>query len=62
MSDSDRLLLTEIEREQAANAPRSKPDQYFEFFSAEQVLKKREIDLDRRRSNPAFMAAAMTAA
>lgn len=47
MSDSDRLLLTEIvEREQAGNAPRNKPAQYFEFFSAEQVLKKREFDLD----------------
>ena len=47
MSDSDRFLLTEIiKQEQASNAKRSTVDQYFEFFSAEQVLKKCEFDLD----------------
>ena len=47
MSDSDRLLLTEIiKQEQASNAKRSNVDQYFEFFSAEQVLKKCDLDLD----------------
>jgi hypothetical protein len=47
MSDSDRFLLTEvIKQEQASSAKRSSVDQYFEFFSAEQVLKKCEFDLD----------------
>lgn len=47
MSADDRLILREIiEREQRDNARRSSVSKYFEFFSAEQVLKKRECDLD----------------
>jgi hypothetical protein len=47
MSDSDRLVLTSIIKdEQRRNAPKSTVDKYFNTFSAEQVLKKREFDLD----------------
>ena len=47
MSDSDRYLLSEIiKREQQENARRMKIDKYFELFSAEQVLKGQEFDLD----------------
>ena len=47
MSDSDRYLLGEIIKSQhQENAPRMRIDKYFELFSAEQVLKGLEFDLD----------------
>jgi hypothetical protein len=47
MSDSDRLLLTQIiEQERVNNAPRIEADKYFERFSAEQILKQDKFDLD----------------
>ncbi len=47
MSDSDRYLLSEIiKRERQENARRMKIEKYFELFSAEQVLKGQEFDLD----------------
>ncbi len=47
MSDSDRYLLGEIiKSEHQENARRMPIDKYFELFSAEQVLKGLEFDLD----------------
>ncbi len=48
MSDTDRYILSEIiKQKQQENARRSTPEKYFEIFSAEQILKKREFDLDQ---------------
>jgi hypothetical protein len=47
MSDPDRYLLGEIiKTEHQENARRMRIDKYFELFSAEQVLKGLEFDLD----------------
>ena len=47
MSDFDRYLLSEIIKcEREENARRMKTDKYFELFTAEQILKGQEFDLD----------------
>lgn len=57
MSNDDRYILEQIvSQEHQKNAPKLKVDEYFEVFSAEQILKMGAFDLDPEQIRSGIVA------